>query len=106
MTEDVDPLENAVAERLNGILKTELLEVAYPNFTTAQDAIAVAISTYNYLRPDNSINNLNPVQAHQLKGVILKKWKSYYQPKKVEEPIEMVADQQVFLGIKDLQSDE
>ena len=57
MTENGDPLENAVAERLNGILKTELLEVAYPNFITAQDAITLAISTYNYLRPDNSINN-------------------------------------------------
>ena len=90
MTENGDPLENAVAERLNGILKTELLEVAYPNFITAQDAIAVAISTYNYLRPHNSINNLKPVEAHQLKGVIPRKWKSYYKPKNAEEPIEMV----------------
>ena len=87
MTKNGDPLENAVAERLNGILKTELLEVAYPNFITAQDAIAVAISTYNYLRPHNSINNLKPVEAYQLKVVVPKKWKNYYQPKKAEVPL-------------------
>jgi len=90
MTENGDPLENAVAERVNGILKTELLEVAHANFTTAQNAIAEAISTYNYLSPQNSINNLKPVEAHQLKGAIPKKWKRYYKPKKVEEPVEMV----------------
>ena len=56
----------------------------------AQDAMAVAISTYNYLRPHNSINNLKPAEAHQLTGAIPKKWKSYYKPKKVEEPMEMV----------------
>lgn len=90
MTENGDPLENAVAERVNGILKMELLEAAYSNFTTAQDAIAVAISTYNYLRPHNSINNLKPVEAHQLTGIIPKKWKSYYKPKKAEEPLEIL----------------
>lgn len=82
MTENGDPLENSVAERLNGILKTELLEHKYPNFTAAQKAIAVAISTYNFLRPHNSINDLKPVEAHLLIGEIPKKWKNYYQIKK------------------------
>ena len=90
MTENGDPLENAVAERVNGILKMELLEAAYSNFNTAQDAIAIAISTYNYLRPHNSINNLKPMEAHQLTGAIAKKWKSYYKPKKVEDPMEIL----------------
>lgn len=81
MTEKGDPLENPVAERVNGILKTELLEKVYPNFTEAQNAIAVAISTYNFLRPHNSINNLKPVEAHQMTGTIPKKWKNYYQQK-------------------------
>ena len=82
MTEKGDPLENAIAERVNGILKTELLEKEYPNFTTAQQAIAVAISTYNYLRPHNSINNLKPVDAHTMSGEIPKRWTNYYQKNK------------------------
>ena len=85
MTEKGDPLENAVAERVNGILKTELLEKSYPNFNDAQNAIAVAISTYNFLRPHNSINNLKPVEAHVLSGTIPKKWTNYYQKKQQEK---------------------
>ncbi len=90
MTENGDPLENSVAERLNGILKTELLEHKYPNFTAAQKAIAVAISTYNFLRPHNSINDLKPVEAHLLTGEIPKKWKNYYQIKKQRKEAMMV----------------
>jgi transposase InsO family protein len=79
MTEKGDPLENAVAERVNGILKIELLEKEYRNFNTAQQAIAVAISTYNFLRPHNSINNLKPFDAHTMSGDIAKKWTNYYE---------------------------
>ena len=85
MTEKGDPLENAVAERVNGILKIELLEKSYSNFSDAQNAIAVAISTYNFLRPHNSINNLKPVEAHLLSGTIPKRWTNYYQKKQQEK---------------------
>jgi putative transposase len=85
MTEQGDPLENAVAERVNGILKIELLEKVYPNFIAAQEAIAKAISIYNYYRPHNSINDLTPVEAHQMNGYIPKKWKNYYQIKQQEK---------------------
>ena len=81
MTENGDPRDNAIAERVNGILKTELLEKSYPNFNDAQMAIAVAISTYNFLRPHNSINNLKPVEAYTMSGIIPKKWTNYYQQK-------------------------
>ncbi len=90
MTEKGDPLENAIAERVNGILKTELLEEVYINFETAQHAVAVACSTYNHLRPHNSINNLKPFEAHQIEGSIPRLWKNYYQAnkqKKEEEPM-------------------
>jgi transposase InsO family protein len=79
MTENGDPLENAIAERVNGILKQELLEEQFPDFSTAQKAVAVACSTYNHLRPHGSINNLKPAEAHQITGLIKKKWKNYYQ---------------------------
>jgi putative transposase len=79
MTEEGDPLENPVAERVNGILKVELLEKNYGKYGEAQTAIAKAITIYNYLRPHNSINNLKPAEAHLMTGQIPKKWTNYYQ---------------------------
>jgi hypothetical protein len=35
MTQSGDPLENSLAERVNGILKDELLEKQYRNFEQA-----------------------------------------------------------------------
>jgi putative transposase len=90
MTEEGDPLENPVAERVNGILKVELLEKNYSNYGEAQTAIAKAISIYNYLRPHNSINNLKPVEAHLMTGNIPKKWTNYYQKRMQKKEAEMV----------------
>lgn len=85
MTENGDPLENAIAERVNGILKQELLEEVFPNFKIAQEEIAIACSTYNHLRPHGSINNLKPMEAHMQTGEIKKRWKNYWQIKKESE---------------------
>jgi putative transposase len=92
MTEKGDPLENAIAERVNGILKTELLDAIFINFETAQNAVAIACSTYNHLRPHNSINNLKPFEAHQSEGSIPRLWKNYYQinKRKKEEQVMMI----------------
>lgn len=79
MTENGDPLENALAERVNGILKTELFEEVFADFTTAQNYVAIACSTYNHLRPHGSIDNLKPAEAHQKTGILNKRWKNYYQ---------------------------
>ena len=85
MTEKGDPLENAIAERLNGILKGELLEEVFPDFETAQKAVAIACSTYNHLRPHGSIDNLKPAEAHQRSGELKKRWVNYYQKNKRKE---------------------
>ncbi|MCZ2129926.1 MAG: IS3 family transposase [Bacteroidia bacterium] len=85
MTENGDPLENAIAERVNGILKIELLEEVYTSFETAQREVAIACSTYNHLRPHGSIDNLMPAQVHQKSGEIKKRWKNYWQLKKEKE---------------------
>lgn len=87
MTENGDPLENAIAERVNGILKQELLEEVYPNFILAQQKVAIACSTYNHLRPHGSIDNLKPADAHLKTGVLKKRWKNYWKTKKVKEVI-------------------
>ena len=85
MTENSDPLENAIAERVNGILKQELLEEVFQSFEAAQNDITIACSTYNHLRPHNSINNLKPAQAHRQSGELKKRWKNYWQIKKAKE---------------------
>ena len=82
MTQNGDPRENAVAERMNGILKDELLEVCYPTFASAQEAIATAISIYNHQRPHSSVDMLTPIVAHTKTGELKKHWKNYYQKRK------------------------
>ena len=82
MTEHSDPLENAIAERVNGILKDELLEQRFETFSEAQRKVAVAISTYNHLRPHSSIDMLTPAVAHTKSGTLKKHWKNYYSVKK------------------------
>lgn len=78
MTESGDPLENALAERVNGILKEELLEEAYSSFNEACKAVATAISTYNFHRLHSSIDMLTPAEAHLKEGHLKKHWKNYY----------------------------
>ena len=90
MTENGDPLENAIAERVNGILKQELLEERFPDFLTAQKNVAIACSTYNHLRPHGSIDNLKPAEAHQQTGLIKKRWKNYYQINKQSKEEKMM----------------
>ena len=85
MTENGDPLENAIAERVNGILKGELLEEVFSNFQIAQREVAIACSTYNHLRPHGSINNLKPAEAHLRSGELKKRWKNYWHLKKEKE---------------------
>lgn len=80
MTQNSDPRDNAIAERVNGILKTELLPEVFTDITAAKAAIAAAVNTYNYLRPHNSIDMLTPAIAHTRKGWLKRHWKNYYSP--------------------------
>ena len=52
MTQHGDPYENAVAERVNGILKTEfLLNQVFGSFNEASRAVDISVYNYNHLRP-------------------------------------------------------
>lgn len=84
MTQKGDPLENALAERVNGILKQELLQLSYPCFQTVEKGVAKAIGIYNSLRPHSSCDMLTPLEAHQKEGALKKHWKNYYKQKGVE----------------------
>jgi putative transposase len=75
MTENGSPYENAMAERVNGILKTELLQNKYEDRQAAVKAIDKAISIYNNKRPHLSIGMLTPGQAHLQSGKLKMLWK-------------------------------
>jgi transposase InsO family protein len=77
MTQTGNPLHNAIAERVNGILKAELLQSQYSDFKQATYSIDAAITVYNTQRLHSSINMLTPNQAHHLEGNIKRLWKSY-----------------------------
>jgi transposase InsO family protein len=80
MTEKSDPYENAIAERVNGILKTEFfLEEIFDDFTHASKHLNECIETYNQCRPHASCDYHTPEVAHGLEGPLQKRWKNYYQ---------------------------
>jgi len=67
MTQSGSPYDNAVAERINGILKHELI---YPfgklrSIDQARERVKIAIDTYNNQRKHMSVNFLTPQMAHQ-----------------------------------------
>jgi putative transposase len=76
MTEKGDPYENAIAERVNGILKEEfLLDIDFENLQKATETVVRAIKTYNQQRPHASCNYLTPEQASQQQGPLKSKWR-------------------------------
>lgn len=79
MTQNGDPYENAIAERVNGILKTELLSSYYDTIDTASIHIARCITIYNYKRRHSSLNWQIPHQVHLQQGPQIRRWKNYYQ---------------------------
>jgi transposase InsO family protein len=85
MTENGDPLENAVAERVNGILKEEYLDCyGVENMLEAKVLLEQVVKLYNQERPHMSIGNLAPQKVHDGslgKGEI--KWKNYYRKKEL-----------------------
>ena len=79
MTENGDPLENALAERLNGILKDEyLIDSPVNSVEEARKVLTRAVDLYNEDRPHMSIGNLYPSQVHEQKIQTERLWKNYY----------------------------
>lgn len=77
MTQSGSPYDNAIAERVNGILKTELeLGKTFESYQHAVAATHAAIDLYNRVRPHMSCDNMTPQQAHLTTGALKKRWKS------------------------------
>ncbi len=71
-----------VAERLNGILKTEWLY--HVSIDSARDMtyyIGHIVNLYNDKRPHQSIGYLTPAHVHETGVDAARKWKNYYAPK-------------------------
>ena len=78
MTENGDPYENALAERMNGIIKGEFnLYSSQLNFEQTHELVAQSIAAYNNIRPHGSCDYLTPNQAHQTLTPMKKRWKNY-----------------------------
>jgi len=81
MTENSDPLENAVAERINKTIKEEFTEekqISFSNFKEAKTVISQIIKFYNDERPHRSLEMYTPSVAYQINRELKRKWKSYY----------------------------
>lgn len=66
MTEVNHCYENAMAERLNGILKHEYgLRYKYANLAEAKIAVRQAVDAYNNYRPHLSLDYKTPTQVHK-----------------------------------------
>jgi len=87
MTQSGDPRDNAIAERVNGILKTGLPDDVYTDVTAARASVARAVNTYNYLRPHRSLDMLTPAMAHSRANYLKHRWKSPYQRKLEREAV-------------------
>lgn len=83
MTENGDPLENAIAERINGIIKGEyLFDYLIKTLLNAKEVLKSVVKLYNEDRPHSSIGNAVPSKVHNNDTDIEIKrlWKNYYQP--------------------------
>lgn len=77
MTEKGDPYENAVAERVNGILKHNFkLDKVFPQENEAKQAVDRSITAYNEIRPHQSISMLTPTVAHTMEHTLTRTWKT------------------------------
>jgi putative transposase len=77
MTENGDPYQNAIAERINGILKEEFyLNKTFASLDEAEQEVQQTIQKYNHLRPHASCNYLTPAMAHEQNGILRKHWKN------------------------------
>ena len=94
MTQNGDPYENALAERVNGVLKQEWIHnECYQNFDQAKERIAEIIDIYNTQRPHLSCDMLTPEQAHKCKGKLKKHWKKYRRKSNFDEKVFKASDE-------------
>lgn len=84
MTESYDPYANAVAERVNGILKSEFIgQSKNLNLPLMTRLVQDSIQIYNELRPHYSCYYKTPNQMHEQKKIAIRTYKTKTTPKHV-----------------------
>lgn len=75
MTEDGSPYDNAIAERMNGILKDEFgLDEVFEDYQQLKLQVAQSVRLYNHKRPHESNYLLTPHQMHKQNKLKPKAW--------------------------------
>ncbi len=76
MTNNGDPYENAVAERINGILKQEfIIDTYYADLDIMRKIVKETIEIYNNQRPHYSNYLLTPTQMHNQSEIQMRTYK-------------------------------
>ena len=65
MTDGYDCYQNALAERINGILKQEFLIYRCKTFEDLQALVKESVDVYNQLRPHLSLGMKTPNEVHK-----------------------------------------
>ena len=77
MTQNSDPYENAIAERINGILKQEFnIDKYNKDLPIMKQIIKETVEIYNEKRPHLSNHMLTPNQMHQQSKLKMKTYKT------------------------------
>lgn len=76
MTNNGDPYENAVAERINGILKQEfIIDTYHADLDIIRKIVKETIDIYNNQRPHYSNHMLTPEQMHNQREIQMRTYK-------------------------------
>lgn len=77
MTESYDPYQNAIAERVNGILKQEFAIDKYAvDIPMLKKVVAESIRIYNRKRPHYSCYFKTPEQMHHQKEIVIRTYRT------------------------------
>lgn len=77
MTNNGDPYENAVAERINGILKQEfVIDTYHQDLEIMQEIVKESVDIYNNQRPHYSNYMLTPKQMHNQSTIQIRTYKT------------------------------
>ncbi len=77
MTESYDPCQNAVTERINGILKQEFRIYKYKDYdiNIIKSVVKESIDIYNSVRPHWSNYMLTPIKIHRQSKIEMRIYK-------------------------------
>ena len=88
MTEKYDPYQNAIAERINGILKQEFIRgISIKDISLMEKLITQSIQIYNQERPHLSCHMKTPNEMHQQQLIKIKTYKKKNSTKKIPDAI-------------------